>query len=131
MCRRLLLLCVAAVHAAPPYGPDYTCADCELPNRCTYGQYVTDPFSGEPCVDCPAGKYKNTIEWYDTECKACADGQASDPGSAQCLPITYLDDASTTPPPAEEEAYPATNAAAVGIGSGAVVAVAYYSTATT
>ena len=123
-----MLAWLAAVHALP-YGPDYVCTECELPRVCNYGQYTVDPFSDDPCVDCPAGKYKDTILWYDTECKSCADGKDSEPGSISCVAITYIDDA-VTPAPADD-AYPSTNAAAIGVGGGAVVAVAYYSTATT
>tara|TARA_B100000900_G_scaffold414520_1_gene441388 strand:- start:1377 stop:1766 length:390 start_codon:yes stop_codon:yes gene_type:complete len=125
----VMLAWLAAVHAVS-YGPDYACAECKLPIVCNYGKYIVDPFSDGTCVDCPAGKYKDTILWYDTECKTCADGKDSNPGSASCVAITYIDDDTATPAPADD-AYPNTNAAAIGVGGGAVVAVAYYSTAST
>ena len=100
-------------------------ASAKIPTVCSYGKYVTDPFVDNECLDCPEGKYRDTVQW-DVRCKECPLGQVSGEGSIACQNLTL----SAEEEKAEAEATSTVAAGGVGVAAGATIGVAYYASST-
>ncbi len=97
-------------------------ATSRLPTVCTYGTYAVDPMVDINCIDCPEGKFRDTVQW-DVKCKDCPDGHVSGAGSIGCKDMDP--DAEE-----EEEEVGAVAAGGVGVAAGATVGLVYYTTTT-
>lgn len=99
-----------------------TCINAKLPTVCNYGKYVADPMNDTECLDCPEGKYRDTVRW-NVACKLCPVGQVSGSASISCQNTTVSAEV-------DEKSSPTVAAGGVGVAAGATIGVAYYASST-